>query len=398
VSSTTPSGNTIKAQGPLAGMRVMDVSIMAAGPWTAALLGMLGAEVIKVEPPAGDGTRWVAPTQRGMGTNFMAMNINKRDIVLDFKKAEDRATALELAATCDIFVQNFRVGVIERLGLDYESLRNVNPNIIYCAISGFGETGPLAKAGCADYIMQAYSGFARLNGAPGETLEAFRFTGFLDLTTASVATEAVLAALLERELGGEGQKVEVSMLEAAMEIETTRIAEYLGGGLMPQPRGSESPGIVPDRAFATLDSEVFVTAHNDAEFAGFCRALERPQLADDARFKTNRLRVANRDALFEEVAPLFRARPALWWQRVMQREGVACTQAFQFETFRHHQQVVMNDMIANLATRDWGTVAVAGTPWHFAQTPCTVTEPPRPGEDTAAVLAELAARKTRAGA
>ena len=139
-------------------MRVMDVSIMAAGPWTAALLGMLGAEVIKVEPPAGDGTRWVAPTQKGMGTNYMSMNVNKKDIVLDFKKAEDRATALELAATCDVFVQNFRVGVIERLGLDYESLRKVNPDIVYCAISGFGEVGPLAKAGCADYIMQAYSG------------------------------------------------------------------------------------------------------------------------------------------------------------------------------------------------------------------------------------------------
>ncbi|NBR28825.1 MAG: CoA transferase, partial [Betaproteobacteria bacterium] len=333
----------------------MDVSIMAAGPWTAALLGMLGAEVIKVEPPAGDGTRWVAPTQRGMGTNFMSMNVNKKDIVLDFKKAEDRATALELAASCDIFVQNFRVGVIERLGLDYESLRKVNPNLIYCAISGFGETGPLAKAGCADYIMQAFSGFARVNGAPGETLEAFRFTGFLDLTTASVATEAVLAAVLERELGGEGQKVEVSMLEAALEIQCTRIAEYLGGALIPQPRGSESPALAPDRAFPTLDVEVFVTAHNDAEFAGFCRALGCPQLADDARFKTNRLRVENRAALFDAVAPLFRTRPALWWQRVMQREGVACTQGFSFETFRHHQQVVMNEMIANVATRDWGT-------------------------------------------
>ena len=172
--------------GPLAGIRVMDISIMAAGPWAGALLGMLGAEVIKVEPPAGDGTRWVAPTQRGMGTNFMSMNVNKKDIVLDFKKPEDRATAIELAASCDIFVQNFRVGVIERLGLDYESLRKVNPNLIYCAISGFGEVGPLAKAGCADYIMQAFSGFARVNGAPGETLEAFRFTGFLEIGRAHV--------------------------------------------------------------------------------------------------------------------------------------------------------------------------------------------------------------------
>ena len=142
----------------LAGIRIVDFTRVLAGPLATVLLADLGAEVIKVEPPAGDGTRWVAPTQRGMGTNFMSMNVNKKDIVLDFKKPEDRATAIELAASCDIFVQNFRVGVIERLGLDYESLRKVNPKLIYCAISGFGEVGPLAKAGCADYIMQAFSG------------------------------------------------------------------------------------------------------------------------------------------------------------------------------------------------------------------------------------------------
>ena len=380
-------------EGPLSGIRVMDVSIMAAGPWTGALLGMLGAEVIKVEPPAGDGTRWVAPTQHGMGTNFMAMNVNKQDIVLDLKSAVDRATALEIAATCDIFIQNFRVGVIERLGLDYESVRRVNPRLVYCAISGFGETGPLAAAGCADYIMQAYSGFARGNGAPGEALEAFRFTGFLDLTTASVATEAVLAALLERETSGEGQKVEVSMLEAAFEIQCTRIAELLGAGLAPRPRGSESPGIVPDRAFPTLDQEVFVTAHDDAEWAGFCAAIERPELARDERFASNLKRVEHRDALNAEVEAVFRTRPAIWWLRVMQRHGVPCGLAHNFETYRQHQQVVMNDMIANLATRDWGAVSVAGTPWHFSQTPCTVREPPRPGEHTAAVIADLESRR-----
>src|SRR3954471_23709086 len=131
--------NPAERQGPLTDIRVMDVSIKAAGPWTGALLGMLGGDVIKVEPPVGDGTRWVMPTQRTMGTNFISMNVNKRDIILDFKTAEGRAAALELAASCDVFVQNFRVGVIERLGLDYESLRRVNPRLVYCAISGFGE-------------------------------------------------------------------------------------------------------------------------------------------------------------------------------------------------------------------------------------------------------------------
>ncbi len=173
--------------GPLAGLRVVDVSIMAAGPWVGALLGQLGADVIKVEPPAGDGTRWVEPLQHGMGTNYLCLNVNKRDIVLDFKVAEQRAQALDLAATADVFIQNFRGGVIERLGLGYATVAERNPRIVYCSVSGFGETGPLAQEACADFIMQAYSGFARLNGQPGDELEAFRFTGFIDLTTSIVA-------------------------------------------------------------------------------------------------------------------------------------------------------------------------------------------------------------------
>ena len=154
--------------GPLEGLRVIDVSIMAAGPWIGALLGQLGAEVIKIEPPAGDGTRWVEPLQHGMGTNYMCLNVNKQDIVLDLKKPEDRRTALDLIATGDVFIQNFRGGVIDRLGLGYAAVCARNPRIIYCSVSGFGETGPLAQEACADFIMQAYSGFARLNGEPGD--------------------------------------------------------------------------------------------------------------------------------------------------------------------------------------------------------------------------------------
>lgn len=380
-------------KGPLAGIRVMDVSIMAAGPWTGALLGMLGAEVIKVEPPAGDGTRWVEPTQHGMGTNYLAMNVNKKDIVLDMKSAEGKQAALELAATCDVFLQNFRVGVIERLGLDYDTVRGVNPNIVYCAISGFGETGPLSKAGCADYIMQAFSGFARANGTPEEPLEAFRFTGFLDLATASVAVEAILAALLDRELNGGGQKVEVSMLEAAYEIQFTRIAELLGAGLIPQPRGSESPALAPDRAYATLDHEIFVSVQTESQWPAFCSALALEDTENDPRFSSNRRRVENRTALDAILTKVFAQRPAIWWLRTLQRHGVPCAMAHNFETFRFHEQVVVNEMIARLRTRDWGEVSVAGLPWHFSGTPCIVREPPRPGEHTEEILAALGNRQ-----
>ncbi len=377
-------------QGPLAGLRVIDLSIMAAGPWTAGLLGMLGAEVIKVEPPAGDGVRWHLPQQRGISTNFIAMNVNKKDIILDLKSKDGLATAIELAKTCDILVQNFRAGVMERLGFGYETLRQVNPRLIYCAISGFGEQGPLSKEGCGDPIMQAFSGFGCANGAPDDVVDAFRFTGLLDLASASVATASILAALMERETTGLGQKVEVSMLEAALEIQNTRIGELLGAGLVPQPRQSESAGLVPDRAFATMDREVFVTVHNDVEWAAFCVAIDQPDLADDPRFSTVRARVERRAELHALLEPVFNARPAIWWLRVFQRHGVPAGIAHHFETFRHHQQIVENEMIARLQTRGWGEISVAGLPWHFSDTPCEVRESPQPGEHTDEIMAELA--------
>ena len=381
----TMIASTKNNTGPLAGVRVLDVSIMAAGPWTGALLGMLGADVIKVEPPAGDGTRWALPTQNGMGTNYIAMNVNKRDITLDLKTDEGRSHLLALAGGADILVQNFRVGVMDRLGLGYAQLREVNPRLIYCSISGFGEEGPLRQAGCSDPIMQAYSGFARLNGAPGESLDAFRFTGFVDLSTAAVAVESILAALLDRERNGHGQEVRVSMIEAALEMQCTRVAEWLGAGELATPRGSAAAAFAPDRAYQSADYEVFVSVCRDSEWEGFCRALARPDLLEDARFTTNVLRVQHRAELDALVEPVVAKKPAVWWLRAFGKHGVACGLAHHFEQFRHHQQVVENEMLAVIAT-PWGEATVAGTPWHFSVTPCAVTSPPVPDEHTREVL------------
>ena len=374
--------------GPLNGLRVIDVSIMAAGPWIGSLLGELGADVIKIEPPAGDGTRWVEPLQHGMGTNFMCLNVNKRGIVLDFKNANDRTKALDLTATADIFIQNFRGGVIERLGLGYDVVKARNPRIVYCSVTGFGETGPLAKEACADFIMQAYSGFARLNGAEGEELEAFRFTGFIDLTTSIVATEGILAALIDREHTGRGQKLEISMLQSALEMQFSRVAEMLGSGIAPQPRGSASPNLAPDRAYTALDGEIFVTVHTAAEWKGFCNAIARPELATDARFATNALRLTNRRSLDKLVEPVIAERPVIWWLRIFERQAVPCALSFHFEQLRHHAQVRDNGMAVELETPGWGKVVVGGLPWHFSLTPGKVLPPPIPGADTAAVLAE----------
>jgi crotonobetainyl-CoA:carnitine CoA-transferase CaiB-like acyl-CoA transferase len=373
-------------KGPLEGMRVLDLSIMAAGPWTAALLGELGAEVIKVEPPDGDGTRWVQPLQDGTGTNYIAMNVNKRGTVLDLKDPAGLAAARGLASRSDILVQNFRVGAVNKLGIGYADLAPLNRRLVYCSISGFGSTGPLAAERCADYIMQAFSGFARINGpARGSEPEAFRFTGYMDLTTAIVAVEAILAALLEREATGEGQHVDVSMLEAGLEIQYSRFAEMLIAGQPAVPLASQNAAFAPDRAFATVDRDVFVSVRNDHEWKALCEALGIPGHPDLA---TNRMRVAHRDLLDQLLEPAFAAKPAIWWLRVLGRAGIAVGLAQDLETFRYHSQVTANQMIAEIPT-PWGDVMVGGLPWQFSQTPCEVTAPPQPGSDTDAVLKEL---------
>jgi crotonobetainyl-CoA:carnitine CoA-transferase CaiB-like acyl-CoA transferase len=325
-----------------------------------------------------------------MGTNFICLNVNKRDVVLDFKAEDDLRVTRELIRDADVFIQNFRGGVIERLGLGWDVLKTINPRLVYCSISGFGEEGPLRTAGSADYVMQAFSGFAALNGPEGRDVpEQFRFSGFIDLTTSSVAVEAVLAALLHRVQTGEGQKIEVSMLEAALEMQVTRLAELLLAGAAPGPLGCRSAILAPDRAFRTLDRDVFVTVRTDVEFRALAAALNLAALADDPRFATNAARIANAAALDAALEPAFAKASAVWWLRRLRREGLAVATALDFETFRHHTQVTTNGMIAELQTADWGQVAVAGLPWRFSRTPGAVTPPARPGEDTEAICGPI---------
>jgi crotonobetainyl-CoA:carnitine CoA-transferase CaiB-like acyl-CoA transferase len=364
--------------GPLEGVRVLDLTIMAAGPWTTSLLGQLGADVIKVEPPAGDGTRWVHPYQSGLGTNYLAMNVNKTSMTLDLRDDEDRGYLLSLVPKADIFVQNFSGGVADRLGVGYAALSAANPALLYCSISGFGAPEPLRTAKAADYIIQAFSGFASGNGHQAGEFEQFRFTGFIDLATATVAVQAVLAALVQRQATGAGCHLDIPMVEAALEMQYTRVANHLLAGEEPECSGSDGDLLCPDGAFQALDKPVFITVRDDAEWATFCATLDAPDLANDTRFTTNVDRVRNRRALRAEVEPLIGARPAMWWLRWLRRHGLCVAIAQDADIFNRHEQVVSNDMIGRLATQ-WGDIEVGGCPWRFSQTPTTLTAPPVPG-------------------
>lgn len=364
--------------GPLDGVRVVDLTIMAAGPWTTALLGELGAEVIKIEPPAGDGTRWVHPYQSGLGTNYLAMNVNKTSMTLDLRDDGDRDYLLSLVSQADVFVQNFSGGVADRLGVGYDRLHEVNRALVYCSISGFGAAEPLRTAKAADYIIQAFSGFASGNGGREGEFEQFRFTGFIDLATATVAAQAILAALLDRQRTGAGCHLDVPMLEAALEMQYTRVVHYLLSDTLPVCQGSDGDMWCPDGAFAALDKPVFLTVRGNAEWRTFCAAIEAKQLIDDERFATNQDRVRNRAALRTEVEPIIAERPAMWWLRWLRRHRLCVAIAQDAEVFNRHEQVVANDMIGRLAT-PWGDVEVGGRPWRFSRTPATLTTAPAPG-------------------
>jgi crotonobetainyl-CoA:carnitine CoA-transferase CaiB-like acyl-CoA transferase len=367
--------------GPLEGLKVVDVTTAAAGPFVTALLGQLGAEVIKIEPPTGDRIHVVLPTQHGRGTTYMSMSLNKRGMILDLKQPPAYAVARELIDTSDIFVENYRRGVPERLGLDYATLSARNPRLIYCTIAGWGDRGPWARLANIDPYVQAASGFASITGSPGGRAESMRYYGHLDLTTSCTAVQAILTALYARHKTGQGQYVRTSLLAAALVLQATRIAEYAATGTPPPRLGHAVSNQVPHQAFATQSGWIAVAAHTEAEWRGLCRALELPELLGDPRFASNAARVEHRQELIPLLQERFRHKPALWWLHVLGRFGVPCGRFMGYPELRHHQQVAMNQHIVEIDTAH-GPLHVGGLPWRFSATPCSIEPPTEPGQYT----------------
>jgi len=376
----------------LDGIRIFDMTIAAVGPWATKLLGALGADVIKVEPPGGDVlSKSVPPMIRGMGILYISANHNKRHIELDLKREADRAVALRILEKSDVLVQNMRPGVAERLGLGYDAAAKLNPRLIYVAASAYGRVGPMAVEAGIDPTLQAFSGWCGVTGPEHGRGEMFRHLAHLDLTTASMITQSVLQALIARERTGQGQKVEIEMLTAAMALQSTRLAEYLATAVQPRPLGSAAAATAPHQAFECEDSRYLaVGVERDDQWPGFCRALKLDQLINDPRFASNAARVRNRAELVSILAPRFASKPATWWMIRLTREKVPNGPFLTFAELRHHPQVTANAHIADLDTPHWGTLSTEGLPWRFGRTPAgPLRAGGMPGEHTAEVLAEL---------
>jgi crotonobetainyl-CoA:carnitine CoA-transferase CaiB-like acyl-CoA transferase len=380
--------------GVLEGILVVELGIYAVGPWAAKHLGALGADVIKMEPIEGEGSHYIEPYIKGTAALYISANLNKRHITLDLKNKEQHEQAIEIIRTADVFIENMRPGTIDRLDLGYDKLSELNPRIIFVSASAYGSSGPMAGEAGADPFVQAFCGWCSVTGEKGTEGEILRYMAHLDITTACVTTEAILHALLARERTGRGQKIEVSMLAAAISIQTTRLTEYFATGRQPLPNGSVGTLFAPDQAFRCRDGRyVAVTVTSEAQWKSFCNAIGATELAANERFAENAARIENRDSLAAVLDEIFAAKPLTWWLLQFKRFNVAASRVFDFEDIQIDPQIAANRFVERLETPHWGQILVEGSPWKFEKTPIG---PNRPGglkgEHTGEVLSEFGLR------
>lgn len=379
------------APGPLAGLTVIDLTRVLSGPYCTMTLADLGARVIKVEHPVrGDDTRgWGPPFLGSESAYFLSVNRNKESVTVDFKAPEGREILERLIARADVVVENFRPGTMAGVGLDAAALRQRHPRLIYCAISGFGQTGPRREEPGYDAVMQAEGGLMSVTGdADGPP---FRLgVAIADIVSGMWAAQGITAALLARERTGRGQVVDVGMLDATASLLTYQAAIYFATGRAPGRLGNRHPTIVPYESLPTSDGDLVVAVGNDGIWGRFCEAAGAPELAADARFATNRDRVANYDELKPALHALFRRRPRQAWIDVLTPAGVPCGSVRDIHEVFEDPQIAARDMVQTLPHASIGEVRVTGVPVKLSETPGVVhAAPPMLGQHTDTVLGEI---------
>jgi crotonobetainyl-CoA:carnitine CoA-transferase CaiB-like acyl-CoA transferase len=363
---------------PLAGIRVLDVSQVMAGPFCCMLLGDLGADVIKIEPPqVGDSTRHSMGFRlKGEDSpGFLALNRNKRSIALDLKIPADREVLYALVKTADVVVENARPGVADRLGMGYETLSAINPRLVYASISGFGQTGPWAQRPGFDLIAQAMSGVLSATGLPGsEPVKNGIPVG--DLGAGLFATYGILSALLGREKSGRGQFIDASLLEAALGLSVWETTELWGTGKAPQPIGSANRMSAPYQAVQATDGYFVIGAANQKLWLTFLDVVKRPELNSDPRFATNALRVANRVELIDVLKPTMATRTVHEWVEALLAAGVPAAPIYNYEQALASDHVAAREMVINVPHPVEGSFRALGFPVKMRGTPQRVRYPP----------------------
>lgn len=387
----------------LEGVRVLDLSRVLAGPWATQILADLGAEVIKIEKPgAGDDTRaWgppFLPAQDGAVRNdaayFLAANRNKKSVTVDFTTPKGADIVRALAAQSQIVVENFKTGGLQKYGLDYESLRRAHPHLVYCSITGFGQTGPYAPRAGYDYLVQAMGGLMSItgqpDGAPGaEPLKVG--VAVADLFTGMYAVTGILAALRHAERTGQGQHLDVALLDCQAAMLANQAMNYFVSGQAPTRLGNEHPNIAPYQVFATADGHIVLAVGNDGQFAAYCKLCDL-RLHEEARFATNAQRVANRKDLTPLIAHVMRTRTTDEWILALEGAGVPCGPINTIDRVFADPQVQARGMAQTMTRTDGVDVTVVASPLKLSETPPRADHAPPPlGADTKSVLCNLLA-------
>jgi len=396
-------------QAALSHLKVLDLSRVLAGPWATQMLADLGADVIKVERPgAGDDTRsWGPPFLKDAegndttaATYFTCCNRNKRAITVDIAHPEGQALIRQLAAQSDVLVENFKVGGLKQYGLDYESLKALNPRLIYCSVTGFGHSGPYAERAGYDLMMQAMSGLMSITGHADDQPGGGPLrmgVALIDVLTGLYACSAILAAVEARHQTGAGQHIDMALLDVAMAALANQAAGFLNTGKVPQRQGNTHPSLAPYQTLATADGQMLIAVGNDGQFSRLCTALGQPAWAEDARFASNALRVQHRVELAALLESVTRTQPTAHWVTLLEDKAVPCgpintlAQAFAepqvaARGLRVKQAIAHSDQ-GSLAPQDIVTVA---SPLRLQDTPPVLRRPPPAlGEHTDEVLAEL---------
>jgi CoA:oxalate CoA-transferase len=377
--------------GPLEGIKVLSFGRMLSGPFSTMLLSDLGAEVVKIEAPRiGDLARFASPTIKDVSSYFLSINRGKKSVTLDLKQERAKEIVFELAKEADILLENFRPGVMARLGFGYEAIREVNPWIIYASLSGFGQEGPYAQRPAFDMIAQGMGGVMSITGEPGRPPVRLGYS-MGDIGASLFTCVAVLAAIHEREKSGEGQWIDVAMLDSQVALCENACARYFATGEIPGPLGSRHPLFTPFQAFPTKDGYVVVVAQLPDDWERFCGAAGKEEWVSDEKYSTLEARLENYEGFLEEMNALMRTRTTEEWINLLDAHQVMCGPVNNIEQVVNDPHINEREMFVDTKHSQAGSLKVVGTPMKFSRTPCRIEKAsPGLGEHTEEVLSTWA--------
>lgn len=377
--------------GALKNIRILDLSRVLAGPYCTMILGDLGAEVIKVEAPGGsdDTRKWGPPFKNGVSAYYVCANRNKKSITIDLKSEDGIRKIKQLVNESDVIINNFKTGTMERFGIDYETLAEINPKLVYCSITGFGETGPYKHIPGYDFIIQAMSGLMSITGdeASGPQKLGVAIT---DILTGMYAVIGIQAALLERSYSGKGQKIDLSLYDSAVSSLVNIGSNYLMSGEIPTRLGNHHANIVPYQTFKTKDGEMVIAVGNDRQFASLCTILGKPEYTTDERFLTNPDRVKYRDQLTPLLQKVFLTKTTSHWQKLCEEHNIPCGPIQNLQQVTEDPQLQAREMFVKVDHPIAGEIELIGSPLKLSRTPVTVRHhPPEIGEHNEEIFAKI---------